>query len=353
MTWPTILSTLLAKTDLPAADATWAMREIIEGNASPALISAFLIALRAKGESATELAAMAECCLQQAVPLPIAGEFIDIVGTGGDRSGIANVSTMSAIVVASLGITVVKHGGRGASTRSGAADTLEELGIPLDLPPDDVRRIAAEAGITFCFAPAFHPGLRHAGPARRELGVPTVMNFLAPLINPARPPRQFIGASAHAPLIAEVLARRGTDGLVVSGDDGVDKLSTRAPSTVREVRDGRVTTSRIDPREFGIEPPEDLAALRSRDARHGARIVRRVLGGERGPLRDSVRLNAAAALWAAGAGSDLAENLRRCTEAIDSGAATARLNRWIAVIQGVSGKSWPPRSRQRIYQTRP
>ncbi|HVX46924.1 MAG TPA: anthranilate phosphoribosyltransferase [Mycobacteriales bacterium] len=334
MSWPTILSTLLAKTDLPASDATWAMREIIDGNAPSATIAAFLVGLRAKGESVTELSAMADCCMEKAVPLRIPGEFIDIVGTGGDRSGLANVSTMSAIVVAALGITVVKHGGRGASTRSGAADTLEELRIPLELPPDEVRRIAADAGITFCFAPAFHPGMRHAAPVRRELGVPTALNYLAPLLNPARPPRQLIGVSsrAHAPLIAAVLARRGTDGLVVHGDDGIDKVSTHAPSTFWEIRGGRVPTGRIDPREFGIAPPADPAALRSRDARDGARIIRRVLAGEPGPLRDSVRLNAAAALWAAGAGPDLAENLRRCTEAIDSGAASVRLDRWIAAI---------------------
>ena len=262
--------------------------------------------------------------------------MLDVVGTGGDRSFSVNISTMAAIVAAGAGVTVVKHGNRSASSKAGSADVLEQLGIRLDLPADDVRRVAGEAGITFCFAAAFHPALRHAASARSDLGVGTSFNFLGPIANPAKPAAQAIGCADRrmAPVMAGVFARRGVDAWVFRGDDGLDELTTTTTSSVWTVSGGEVVEHTLDPASLGI-PQGTAEGLRGRDAAYNAEVVRRLLGGETGPVRDAVLLNAGAALavHAAGTGSleeQLTAGIARATEAVDSGAAQATLERWVA-----------------------
>jgi anthranilate phosphoribosyltransferase len=261
---------------------------------------------------------------------------VDIVGTGGDRARTVNVSTMSAIVVAGTGATVVKHGNRAASSASGASDVLEKLGVNLELAPERVAAVAAEAGITFCFAVKFHPALRHVAVPRRELGVATPFNFLGPLTNPARVTAQATGVAdaRMAAVMAGVLAARGSSALVFRGDDGLDELTVTGPSTVWVVRDGAVTEERFDPREVGVALAP-LEALRGGDPAHNADVARRLLDGEPGPVRDAVLLNSAAALTALEpSGAPLAERIEtgmaRAAESIDSGAARAALERWVA-----------------------
>jgi anthranilate phosphoribosyltransferase len=266
---------------------------------------------------------------------------VDLVGTGGDRAHTVNISTMAAIVAAAAGVKVVKHGGRAASSLAGAADVLEELGVVIELPPAAVVGIADALGITFCFAPAFNPGLRRTSGPRRELGVPTVFNFLAPLTNPAMPPAQAVGVFHRemAPVIAGVLAERGGSSLVFRGEDGLDELSTCGPSAVWVARRGTVTPTVFDPDDLSI-PRARPADLRGGDARHNAEVARAVLGGERGPVRDIVLLNAAAAVVAADGvppASELTASLaaayKRAADAIDSGAAQSLLTRWAHATQ--------------------
>lgn len=337
-TWPSLLTTLLGGTSLTSRQAAWAMRQIVTGAASDAQIAAFAVALRAKGETVAEVAGLADGMLAHSAAIRIPGDTVDLVGTGGDRAGTVNVSTMGAVVAAAAGARVVKHGGRAATSSSGAADVLEQLGVRVDLPPAAVARLAEEVGITFCFAAAFHPGFRRASGPRRELGVPTVFNFLGPLTNPALPPAQAVGVSdaRMAPVVAGVLAERGGSSLVFHGDDGLDELSTCGPSTVWVVRRGTVTATRFDPAALGI-PRARLDDLRGGDAVRNARVARETLAGRSGPVRDIVLLNAAAALVAADGvppAGDLAGALeaavKRAADAVDSGAATRLLDRWAA-----------------------
>ncbi|MEU8245327.1 anthranilate phosphoribosyltransferase [Nonomuraea sp. NPDC048916] len=337
-TWAALLGTLLDGTSLTTRQAAWAMEQIMSDAATDAQIAALAVALRAKGETIAEVAGLADGMLSRSSAIRIAGDTVDLVGTGGDRANTVNVSTMAAIVTAAAGARVVKHGGRAASSSTGAADVLEELGVRIDLPPAAVVRVAEEVGITFCFAPTFHPALKRASGPRRELGVPTVFNFLAPLTNPALPAAQAVGVfdPAMAPVIAGVLAERGGSSLVFRGDDGLDELTTSGPSTVYVVRRGRVTRTALDPADLGI-PRARPSDLRGGDPAHNARVVHAVLDGEPGPVRDIVLLNAAAALVAAEGApppADLISALsaahKRVTEAIDSGAATLLLSRWIA-----------------------
>lgn len=336
-TWATLLTTLLAGGDLTAAESAWAMTQIVRGEATPVQVAAYLVALRAKGETAVEVAGAADALLAHAVPVTLPGPAVDIVGTGGDGTGAVNISTMAAIVVAATGLTVVKHGGRAASsTSAGSGDVIEHLGIPLDLPPAQVAKVAEQAGITYLFAPAFHAGMRHAGPVRRELGVPTIFNLLAPLINPARPAYALVGVAdpRFVAVLAYVLAARGCQALVVRGDDGLDKLSTSTVSQVVEVRDGQVRHTVLDPARFGIARSAP-GALRGGDAAANAAVVHALVGGEHGPVRDAVLLNAAAACATVDGAGDLddriAAALVRCADAIDTGAAAATLQRWVAV----------------------
>jgi anthranilate phosphoribosyltransferase len=339
-TWPNLLTTLLRAEELSTADTAWAMGEVMSGEATPAQIAAFAMALRAKGETPAELAGLVETMLANAVPveLPpdVRADTVDVVGTGGDRAHTVNISTMAAVVVAATGVRVAKHGNRAASSLCGAADLLEHFGIPLDLGPAGVARCVAEAHIGFCFAARYHAGMRHTGVPRREMGVPTVFNFLGPLTNPARPRSGAVGCfdERMAPVMASVFAARGDSVLVMRGEDGLDEFTTLAPTRVWAVSGGGVTEQVIDATDLGIPRAPDLSALRGADAEFNAGVARRLLDGETGPVRDAVVVNAAAALAArAGFGDDLPGALRagitRAQISIDSGAAKSTLDAWV------------------------
>lgn len=316
------------------------MNTIMAGDASDAQIAGFLVALRAKGESVEELTGLVEAMLANARPIDIPGETLDIVGTGGDRHNTVNISSMAALVCAGAGAKVVKHGNRAASSSSGSADVIEALGVRLDLPVDRVAQAAVEAGITFCFAQVFHPSMRHAAVARRDMGVATAFNFMGPLTNPSHPSASAIGVADErlAPLIAGVLAARGVRALVFRGGDGLDEMTTTGTSTVWEVRNGAVERSTVDPLHLGIARAT-LEDLRGGDAAANAAVVLSVLAGERGPVRDAVLLNAAAALVALDPSADgtlterLQRGLRRAEESVDSGQARKALDRWVQVTQ--------------------
>jgi anthranilate phosphoribosyltransferase len=345
-TWPNLLTALLRHEELSADDTAWAMGEVMAGSATPVQIAGFVLALRAKGETPAELAGLVAAMLANATPVelpdPVRADAVDVVGTGGDRAHTVNISTMAAIVVAGAGVTVVKHGNRAASSACGAADLLEHLGLPLDLSPEAVARCVTEAGIGFCFAARFHPGMRHAAIPRRELGVPTAFNFLGPLTNPARPRSAAVGCfdARMAPVMAAVFARRGDTALVMRGEDGLDELSTAAPTRVWAASDGEVTETTIDTRELGLAQAQ-AGDLRGGDAAFNADVTRRLLAGEPGPVRDAVLANAAAALAAhSGLRGDLLQalgaELDRAAAAIDSGAAAATLDRWLATAKSAS-----------------
>ena len=336
-TWPEVLTGLIGRNDLSSDTARWAMDQILAGDATPVQIAGFAVALRAKGETAEELAGLAQAMLNHATPLELPREAVDVVGSGGDRANTVNVSTMAAIVAAACGIPVVKHGNRAASSACGTADCLEALGVALNVAPAAQAQVLAQAGIVFLFAPLYHQSLRHAGAARRELGVQTAFNFLGPLANPARPVAQAIGCANRmlAPRVAEVVAGRGQRGLVFHGEDGLDELTTTTRSLVWLIADGEAQQTELDPRELGLAPanPGDLVGA---DPAHNAAVVRRVLAGDPGPIRDIVLLNAAAGLLAHAGPSDapvaeqLAPHLARAAEAVDSGAGAALLERWVA-----------------------
>ncbi|MEU0536879.1 anthranilate phosphoribosyltransferase [Amycolatopsis tolypomycina] len=335
-TWPPLLKQLVAGADLSAEDTAWAMDQIMSGAASPARIAGFAVALRAKGETPEEIAGMAATMLAHAKRVELDRPAVDIVGTGGDGSNSVNISTMATIVTAAAGAPVAKHGNRSASSKSGAADVLEALGVTISLPPEDVQRSLAEVGVGFFLASAFHPALRHAGPVRSELGIPTTFNLLGPLTNPAQPGAALVGC-AYADktrVLAETFARRGTRALVVRGDDGLDEITTTTTSTVWVISDGTVTERSFDPADVGIARAT-AADLRGGDAAANAEVIRELVGGKPGPVRDAVLINAAAALAAfTGFSESLEDDLRagltRAAEAIDSGAAAALLDRWIA-----------------------
>lgn len=336
--WPAVLGPLTRGADLPAEHARAAMHDILAGTAAPAQIAGFIVALRMKGETVDELRGLLDAMAGAAerVPLSSLDGVVDIVGTGGDRSHSINVSTMAALVVAGAGVRVCKHGNRAASSRCGSADLLEALGVNLDLGPDGVARCVEQAGMGFCFAPRFHPAMRHAVPTRRELGVPTVFNFLGPLANPAGVRRQVVGVAdpSMAERMARVLAARGSERvLVVHGDDGLDELTTTTTSTIVEVVDGEVTRTTVDPSELGLARVEP-SALVGGEAADNADVAKRVLGGEPGPHRDVVVLNAAAGLVAAGAVDDLAAGVERASAAIDDGRAAGALDRLAAASRG-------------------
>ncbi len=335
--WSALLTTLLSGGSLGRVDTAWAMREIMNGDASPAQTAGFVIALRAKGETPDEVAGLVEVMLEFAAPVAVSGRVVDTCGTGGDRSHTVNLSTMAALVVAGAGIPVSKHGNRAASSACGSADVLEALGVVVDLPAAAIGPCLEQAGIAFCFAPVFHAGMRHAAVARRDLGVGTVFNVLGPLTNPTRPTAQAVGVSDPrlAPVMAGVLAGRGADALVFRGADGLDELTTTAPSTVWTVAHGTVTESSFDPLELGIARAS-LEDLRGGDASVNAQVVRDVLAGRPGAVRDAVLLNAAAAIAAYEALDDpleqrLLQGLGRATEALDSGSAATSLARWVDV----------------------
>lgn len=346
LTWPSVLTQLLGGSDLSIAEASWAMEEVMAGRATEAQLAAFLVALRAKGESIGEIVGFRDAVLANAQALPVDPMALDIVGTGGDRFGTVNVSTMASVVCAAAGARVVKHGNKAASSASGSSDVLTALGIDLSLPPERVAAVLAEVGITFAFAALFHPGFRHAGPVRAQLGIPSVFNFLGPLCNPARPEASAVGVAQldKVPLFVGVFQTRGATALVFRGDDGLDELSTTGHSHIWEVSRGEVHEHDLDPADLGLSRSriEDLAGG---DAATNAAIARRVLAGEEGPVRDIVLLNAAAGLvsWELAHDATLAEQdirarfrsqLARAAEAVDSGAAIAKLDAWVAATSG-------------------
>ncbi|MBX7265982.1 anthranilate phosphoribosyltransferase [Micromonospora sp. Llam7] len=342
-TWPHLLTALLRGEELGTADTAWAMGEIMSGSAAPAQIAGFAVALRAKGETPAELSGLVEAMLGRAVPVELPEEVrasaLDVVGTGGDLAHTVNISTMTALVVAGAGVRVVKHGNRAASSSCGTADLLEFLGVPLDLGPEGVARCVAEAGIGFCFAARFHPGMRHAGPVRRELGVPTAFNFLGPLTNPARPRSGAVGCfdATMAPVMAAVFAARGDSVLVMRGEDGLDEFTTAAPTRLWIAQGGAVREALVDATDLGV-PRSTIADLRGGDASYNADVAHRLFAGERGPVRDAVLVNAAAALATQGPlDGDLTDalgaGLGRAAESIDSGAAARTLARWIEVAR--------------------
>jgi len=336
--WPGVLGTLAARRDLTTEQARAAMAEILDGAATPAQIAGFIVALRMKGETVDELGGLVDAMLAAAERVTLAPDqfVVDIVGTGGDRAHTINVSTLAALVVAGAGGRVCKHGNRAASSATGSADLLEALGVRIDCGPEEVARCVAEAGIGFCFAPRFHPAMRHAGPPRRELGIATAFNFLGPLANPAGVRRLMIGVAdpSMSERMVGVLEARGSERvLVVHGDDGLDELTVSTTSTVVELRDGEVRDYPVDPKELGIAPAP-TEALVGGDPATNAELARRVLAGDAGPHRDVVCLNAAAGLLVTSMVDDLADGLQAARAAIDGGGAAAALDRLVAVSNG-------------------
>lgn len=348
LSWSTVLTELLAGADLSIAEASWAMEEVMAGRATGAQLGAFLIALRAKGETVGEIVGFRDAVLAHAQPLAVDPMALDIVGTGGDRFGTVNVSTMASIVAAAAGARVVKHGNKAASSAAGSSDVLAALGVDLTIPPEKVAQVLDVVGITFAFAALFHPGFKHAGPTRAELGIPTVFNFLGPLCNPARPEASAVGVAQldKVPLFVGVFQTRGATALVFRGDDGLDELSTTGHSHVWEVSRGEVHEHDLDPGDLGL-PRASIDDLRGGDAAANAETVRRTLAGEDGPVRDIVLLNAAAGLvsWELAQDAALAEQdirvrfrdgIARAAEAVDSGAAATKLDAWVAATNTAS-----------------
>ncbi len=346
-TWPQLVSSLLRSAELSTGDTAWVMDEIMTGNATPVQIAAFAVALRAKGETAGEIAGLVETMLAHATPIEVSDQMradaVDVVGTGGDQAHTVNISTMAAMVIAGTGVVVIKHGNRAASSTCGAADLLEYLGIPLDLSAADVAKCAQQVGIAFCFAPVFHSGLRHASVARREMGVPTAFNFLGPLTNPGRPRSAAVGCAdaRMAPILADVFASRGDSVLVVRGEDGLDEVTTTVPTRLWIAVGGHVRETVLDTADFGIDRSV-TGDLRGADVAFNGSVARRLLAGETGPVHDAVLVNAAVALVAHGgltAPETLATDdaiahamraaITRAREAISSGAAAAALARWV------------------------
>ncbi|MER7070779.1 anthranilate phosphoribosyltransferase [Terrabacter sp. NPDC000476] len=341
--WPAVLGDLIAGRDLDRATVEWAMGRIMGGEATPSQVAGFLVGLRAKGESVEEMRGLAEQMLAHARRIEVPEPSLDIVGTGGDRAHTVNISTMAGVVAAAAGVRLVKHGNRAASSSSGSADVLEALGIDLSLAPERVVEVAHEAGITFCFAQTFHPSFRHTAAPRRDLGIGTAFNFLGPLTNPAQPTYAAVGCAdaRMAPLLAGVFAERGKDAAVFRGDDGLDEVTVSTTTHVWWVRGGSVTERSVDPTRLGLalHPIEDL---RGGDAAHNAGVVREVFAGATGAVRDAVLLNAgiALALTRPDSGStqesfedDLRAGLAVAADAIDSGAATAVVERWVAATR--------------------
>ncbi len=338
--WPGVLTRLMAGRDLTGEEAGLALGEILAGEATDAQIAAFVTALRAKGETVEELAGLVRAMLDRAEPLELEGDLLDTCGTGGDRSSSINVSTMAALVAAGAGARVCKHGGRAATSAAGSADVLEALGVVIDLGPDGVARCVEEVGMGFCFAPRFHPAMRFAIPVRRELGVPTIFNVLGPLANPARARHQVVGVSdpAMAEKMLGVLAANGARrALVVHGADGLDELSTTGPSTVLELgaEPGEIRRYQVDPADLGLAPAT-VADLRGGDAQANAALLLRVLGGEAGPHRDIVLLNAAAALLVTGLVGDLAAGVDLARVTLDEGRAQKVLDELVRVSRAAA-----------------
>jgi len=340
--WITLLSELLEGRSLSVAEASRAMTDIMNGDVSDARLAAFLVALRAKGESVDEVVGFRDAILSAALPIDVSTDAVDIVGSGGDPVGVINVSSIAAMVVSAAGVPVIKHGNRAASSKSGANDILTALGINISLEPDRVARVFAEIGVTYINAMVFHPGFRNAGPVRQELAIPTIFNVLGPLCNPARPEANALGMSnpARIPLAVGLFQQRGATALVYRGEDGIDKITTTGHSKVYEVSRGSVTEHDFDPREVGFTY-SSVDDIRGGTPDENAALARRVLAGEKNTARDIIVLNSAAGIVAHRLSNNPAERNRSfvarmadavevAAHSVDSGAASAKLDAWVA-----------------------
>jgi anthranilate phosphoribosyltransferase len=351
LSWPKILTSLLAGEDLKRNEASWAMTQIMSGDATPAQIGAFMLALRSKGETVDELAGLVDVMLHNAVLLETGSDAVDIVGTGGDLVGTVNISSMAAILAAAAGVPVLKHGSRSASGKTGSSEMLEVLGIRLDLAPQQVTQVFRKVGITFFFAPVFHPAMRHVAPIRKELAIPTTFNFLGPLANPAQPIATALGVADAkiAPLMAQELAQRGRTALVFRSQDGLDELSTTAKASIWQVSDGKVTEFELDATSLGLKAATQQQLLGA-DAKHNAAVASKLFSGENFENSDAIReivlLNAAAGIVAyqlAKQPSLAFESLETRFEkalqlaetALISGAASKKLSDWSQATQSV------------------
>lgn len=338
--WLEIISQLADQQDLEWEQAQWAMRQILENLTEKEMIKSFLLGIQAKGETATEVEAFLEVMYQRSAPISISTHAVDPVGTGGDGANTINISTTSAIIAHAAGAKVVKHGARAASSKSGAADLLEALGVNIDLNGAQVAACLQDIGIGFCFAPKFHPAMRFAAPARKELGQASVFNILGPLANPAKPKAMALGVSKSRvmPIMADVLRKRGTEGFLFRGDDGIDEITLSTTTQILQISKGEVLSEIFDPRSLGISyaPIESLAGG---DAQFNAAVTRRIFEGEKSHARDAVLLNAAAAIAAFRGNFDksineqLSEGYRDASAAVDSGLAQASLDRWASYTQ--------------------
>jgi len=343
LTWPRILGTLVDGENLSIFEATWAMKRVMAGEATSAQLAGLLVALRVKGETVDEIVGFRDAVLENALPLDVDPMVLDIVGTGGDPYGaVLNISSVASVIAAASGVPVIKHGNRGASSASGASDVLSALGLNLTIAPERVAEVLRETGITFAYAAMFHPGFRHAGPTRTELGISTLFNVLGPLCNPARPEASAVGVASleRVPLVVGVFQTRGATALVYRGDDGIDKLTTTGHSHIWEVSLGAVTEHDLDPLDLGIARA-DIQSLLGAGPEHNAGVIRSVLAGETGPVRDIVLLNAAAGLVSFALAQDadqvrvpildrLGEKLEVAARVVDSGAAAQKLDEWVA-----------------------
>jgi anthranilate phosphoribosyltransferase len=338
--WDSHIAQLVSGIDLETEDVQWCMNEILTGKADLETIKSFLLALKSKGETSDEVGALVTQMYEHSAPISIKERAVDTVGTGGDGANTINISTTSAIIAAAAGVKVVKHGNRAASSKSGAADLLEALGVNINLDGAGVEKTFAELGIGFCFAPVFHPAMRFAAPARKELAIATVFNLLGPLANPAKPQAAAIGVASERmhSVMAQVLANRGVDGFVFRGDDGLDEITLATTTSVISIGNGRISSDQIDPLDFGISRAP-IEALVGGDSTENARITTSIFAGEKGAPRDAVVLNAAAAIAAYQANFDLnlhdriALGISRAVDAIDSGAATRLVSKWAELTQ--------------------
>lgn len=344
--WPAVLGKLLRKEALDRLEADWALSQIMAGDASEAQVGAFMLAMRSKGETPTELAGLVDVMLRNAVILDTGNDALDIVGTGGDMVGTVNISSMAAILASAAGVPVMKHGSRSASGKTGSSEMLEVLGIRLDLSPERVADVFREVGITFFFAPVFHPAMRYVAPIRRELGIPTTFNFLGPLANPAQPIATSLGVAdaVVAPLLASELAARGRSALVFRGSDGLDELTTTGASTIWQVSGGEVQEASLNPTTLGIRRA-NLEELLGGDPQHNAHVAKSLFENPSdGPVADVVKLNAAAGLVAYELAKDanlrskdlndrFAVAFQQVTVALESGAAAQKLSNWMAATQ--------------------
>ena len=343
MSWSAITEKLNSGLDLEKREIQSAMREILSGESDIENVKSFLLALKAKGETSDEVGALVEVMYAHAAPISITERAVDTVGTGGDGAHTINISTTAAIIAAAAGARVVKHGNRAVSSKSGASDFLEALGVVPGLDGPGVERTVRELGIGFCFAPIFHPAMRFAAPARKELGVPTVFNILGPLANPAKPQAAAIGVANERMhlVMAQVLAEKGCDGFVFRGDDGLDEITLTTTTSVLTIGKGEIKSDRIDAKDFGMQNAP-IEAIVGGDAAENARISRAIFAGERGAPRAAVLLTAAAAIAAFEGDMEidvkerLTMGLERAVHAVDSGAALELLDKWAALTQEIS-----------------